>query len=211
MYSFHQKMRSSVPSTFFTKKNVACLVLFLSSLAAVSLLGGHNSEPRVRRRLQGGLTLSNQGGDRGLLSLVHLRDPKTVLKADRLVNSIEPDEIPHLLHIVTVWIGDDPYPSYWEIFTRISRDLAESQGFKVKVWDLPSLEALINDPNHQLEWMKPAWERVREAGEKHQGKGAARIADFARAVVVYIFGGVYLDLGKFDWALGLPITLCTFL
>ena len=113
---------------------------------------------------------------------------------DRSVNSIEPDEIPHLLHIITVCLG--PCPSYWKIFTHVSRELAKSQGFEVKVWDLPKLEALINDPNHQLEWMKPAWERVREAGEKPHGK--ARIADFARAIVVYIFGGVYLDLGKFD-------------
>lgn len=113
---------------------------------------------------------------------------------DRRVNSIEPDEIPHLLHIITVCLG--PCPSYWKIFTHVSRELAKSQGFEVKVWDLPNLEALINDPNHQLEWMKPAWERMREVGEKAHGK--ARIADFARAIVVYIFGGVYLDLGKFD-------------
>ena len=51
---------------------------------------------------------------------------------------------------------------------------------------------MINDPNHQLEWVKPAWERVRETGE------GARIADFGRMLAVYVFGGVFLDLGKFD-------------
>ena len=101
-------------------------------------------------------------------------------------------EIPHLLHIVTVWISDEPYPSYWNIVEKISRDLAKSQGFDAKVWDLPSLEEMINDPNHQLEWVKPAWERVRETGE------GARIADFGRMLAVYVFGGVFLDLGKLD-------------
>ena len=67
MHSF-QKM-CGAPSTFFTKKNVAWLMLFLSALAAASLLGGRGSEPdrdaRAQQRRLGA-------------TLVNFMDPKSV-------------------------------------------------------------------------------------------------------------------------------------
>ena len=152
--------------------------LLLLGVAAFQLLTSKGGESNgaffLRRNLD-----SNIDGD----ELINVQQPEEVNKAD---------EIPRLLHIVSVWMSDGPYPSYWYVMTEISRKLAKGQGFDVKVWDLSSLERMINDPNHQLEWVKPAWERVRETGE------GARLADFARMLVVYVFGGVFLDLGKFD-------------
>ena len=177
------------------RRNLSALVLLAS--AAVLMLSSApdtSNHLRVSRSLSignpgaenTGSVDSNIDGD----ELIIVQQPEEVNKAD---------EIPRLLHIVAVWIGDEPYPLYWNAVEEISRGLAKSQGFDAKVWDLPSLEDIINDPNHALEWVKPAWERVRETGQ------GARIADFARMLVVYVFGGVFLDLGKFDCRLPLSL------
>ena len=90
--------------------------------------------------------------------------------------------IPKTLHLVVI---GDPYPAYWEPVIEFQKKKAFEQGFEFHLWDQGRVDLLVLN---NYPWFQKQWKRICDSKE------GGRIADVARLLILYIWGGVYLDV-----------------
>jgi len=99
-------------------------------------------------------------------------DPKTLLF-----------KIPKIVHFTVA----DKVKDHQMKVVEYSKKKAESFGFEVMIHRDSDAEALIYSQYHNL---VPAWELLKTTTDQTKG---ARIGDFVRLLLIYHYGGVYLD------------------
>ncbi|KAL7478475.1 hypothetical protein ACHAW6_004240 [Cyclotella cf. meneghiniana] len=133
--------------------------------------------------------------------LRHLRrklsffDPKTVLRKPLH----PPDDnnpyagqdtanlpVPKILHHVV--LGTSPPPSMLKLVEWNARTLRDRYGFQTKIWRDSDVEQLVLD--FSCPRLRQSWEYAKADTTKSR---TARLADFARPLIMYVEGGVYLD------------------
>lgn len=94
--------------------------------------------------------------------------------------------VPKTPKIIHFTVADDP-PVHQMKVIEFSKKIAESYGFQVMVHSDTDAQNMIY---HQFPNLVPSWERVKHTEGITKG---ARVGDYVRLLLIYHYGGIYLD------------------
>ncbi|KAL3802526.1 hypothetical protein HJC23_012545 [Cyclotella cryptica] len=162
----------------------AGILTFLAAVVLLTTSGNHiltAKNERVRLR-QARRKLSFFDPKTVMHKSLHMYNANNLYAGQDTTNA----PVPKILHHVV--LGANPPPSMLKLVEWNARTLHDQYGFQTKIWRDADIEQLVH--NFGCPRLQQSWEYAKADTTKSR---TARLADFARPLIMYVEGGVYLD------------------